>query len=506
MADDVSKITRRQLVVAALIALAGACFIFVTAPHGPRFTDDSVNYWLGAENVLHGHYPQNSSGTELTIFPPGMSVLLATLSFVTGSTLHATVAAEFLSRLAIVLLGYLLIRRLGVRHPLATGITIALALDASLLYVTSMTWSEGPMTAAVLAAMLYCGRLQQTKVRALDVLVLAALVDLAFMFRYVGIVAIPAIAFTLVQWNERRWKPATFFVAVSSVAPVALMAYNWHVDGTIFGPRWKSDQSLSDVIQQMASALLQSVPGSNMQLSGTAAVIETAVVAVICSVALLAFVRKTWSNHYTQALTAFAMGYLALLAISEAKTGMNILDARLVMPSAIAGTLLLGAVLVQVPILQSRAKLGVAAMVVFTLAGTIPLANSLRGSGAGRPNANTNTVALVHELQADGVTVASDAPESLRFNGYRQAIVTAPRHHEYHSVEAGPTFDDFVALNNCKDITVVLFGMEDFYSVDELKQRFQVTSSESRNGVTLLRVAAAKLGKKATQAGTSTCR
>ena len=153
---------------------------------------------------------------------------------------------------AIVVLGWLLIRRVVADRRLALAATALLAVSTTLFTISKMAWSEPPFVALTLVFLLVLAGVWERRVLTRsDVAVLVGLCWTAFLLRYAGMVLIAfaglALLLALRPLHRRAFGQIVGFVAVAAIVPIGWMLRNRATDGTLLGPRQPSPDSFVDV-------------------------------------------------------------------------------------------------------------------------------------------------------------------------------------------------------------------------------------------------------------------
>jgi hypothetical protein len=133
------RVTDRT-VVGACCAVAMLLAVVATWK-GPGLSPDSVVYLSTGVNLADEGELQNLSGTDLTLFPPGLPVVAAFGELVGlggEQTLRIVSVASFG---AMVALGNLLLRRAVPLRGVVIGGTVLLAASPVLLGISKMAWT-----------------------------------------------------------------------------------------------------------------------------------------------------------------------------------------------------------------------------------------------------------------------------------------------------------------------------------------------------------------------------
>ena len=340
---------RLLVLLAALTGLGAAVVSLAATSHGPGLSPDSTEYLSTGLNLAAGAGLRNFTGAELTIFPPGLPVVVAVghwLGLSTSWTVRLFNAGAFATT---VWLGFVLLRRHVRSMVLVAGATVLLAVSGPLLAMAEMAWTEPAFIAIALAFVLVLEDACDARHPA-RLLALAAVVAWAgFMFRYAGIALIPAGALSvLLGTRARGWRHAfgsalSFGMAASAV-PLLWMARNHLVDGTFLGPRSPSTDSVPAVVGRFWLVLGQwALPGLSAAHQRS-----MGLVVMVVGVALLVGVLLASGSHKAGVppgrdaaagaarspvpLLCFAGAYTAYLVLAQLTTAFDQLDSRLLSP------------------------------------------------------------------------------------------------------------------------------------------------------------------------------
>ncbi|MGB6057054.1 MAG: glycosyltransferase family 39 protein [Microthrixaceae bacterium] len=234
---------------AVLRAVVGAAtLVAVTATlvatrRGPGTNPDSANYLSAGLSLASGRGLTTFGGSTLTIFPPGLSTVVAMGEWV-------GIGAEWTVRIlnsaafaATVLMGFFLLRRHVPRREVVVAGTCLLAVSAPLLTMAEMTWTEPTFIALCLALVLILEQLLRSERWGRWLPAVVLVVGSAFLFRYAGVSLLVVVGATVLagSWSRCGWLAATrraaICTAASAAIPIAWMLRNHSIDGTLMGPR-----------------------------------------------------------------------------------------------------------------------------------------------------------------------------------------------------------------------------------------------------------------------------
>jgi hypothetical protein len=221
---------------------------------GPGVSPDSVKYASAARAFASSGELTSFSGAPLTIFPPGLPVLLG-LAVSAGVDLEgAAIALNLVCVGLVVLLTYVLASQALRSTLLALLAAAAVGLSAATVRVFSMLWSEPPFCVLALAALALLARASDEQ--ALPwwrILAVGALVSLATAIRFVGFTLIPiaALGALLATRSEGRRRATLAGLATGAAASIGLALVALRNVGLGAGPlgdRTPSGASIAGVV------------------------------------------------------------------------------------------------------------------------------------------------------------------------------------------------------------------------------------------------------------------
>ena len=318
------------------IALVGMGHSLVrTSTYGAAVWPDSTTYVSAAMNFLDGAGLKDFAGQNFTVWPPLFPLLLASLNLfglepAEGGRL-ANAAAFGLTILAC---GFWLRRHLRSR-PLALLAVASMAASLPLNHLAALLLTE-PLF--ILFAMLALMRLERFLSapdgawRRRTLLAAALFTALAATIRYPGATLIfVGVLLLLLQRRPiaAKLKQATAFGFIASAPLAMVLARNWILDGSPFGPRFPSSQTFADSLSQLsqiaASASLWILPG-NVSSGAAYALWTTAGLALTMSAAIVLLrlqadpergaLLASWRLGALAPFALFVLLYLAFLSIT----------------------------------------------------------------------------------------------------------------------------------------------------------------------------------------------
>ncbi len=470
---------RLLVVLAALAGLGAAVVSLAATSRGPGLSPDSTEYLSTGINLAAGEGLRNFAGTELTIFPPGLPVVVAVghwLGLSASWTVRLFNAAAFA---ATVWLGFVLLRRHVRSMLLVAGGTVLLAVSGPLLAMAEMAWTEPVFIAIALAFVLVledaCDARHPARLLALAV----GLAWMGFMFRYAGIALIPAGALSVLLGRRARgWRRATgaasVFLLAAAALPLLWMARNHVVDGTFLGPRAPSTDSITAVVSRFWLVLGQwALPGlsaSHQRAVGFAI--------VVVGVALLLAVLVTSGSgevrdplgRDTEAgraaspipLLCFAGAYTAYLVLAQLTTAFDQLDTRLLsplyVPLVVLTVLAIDRLELAIPgrrraIASGLVAGGLALFVLFQAQSFARGAHQSSASGPELAAQGWRSSTLVHAAAAIPARahLYSNVPDAVWAESGRQPTLFSPLRKAYRSSLALQVPSTFVSTMGCSD-------------------------------------------------------
>jgi hypothetical protein len=463
--------------------LVAAVVTLIATARGPGLSPDSAEYLSSGLNLASGHGLHDFGGVELTLYPPGLPGVVA-VAHLLGLSAQSSVRFLNVGAFAcIVWLGFLLLRRHVYSRLLVITATALSGISAPLLSVAQMVWTEPVFIVISLCLVLVLEHLVSSLRTIPGIVLAAALVWLAFAFRYVGIASIVVGGIALFVGRLDRGRRAALasaasFVLISGVIPLVWIARNLSVDGTYMGPRPPSSDGVSFVGRYMGTTLdnwlLPSSPPALLQ--------RAAQVAMILGFALLLLALRHQrrrellfperSGQQLVPLVAFVATYAVWLVVSELTTEIDAPGTRLMSPLYLP-LLVIAAVAVDrlwmlVPKSRRRHILPIGAALLFLLTVDQGLAfareaRTSRAQGVGYATQSWRSSQLV---QAAGEVPAyanlySNDPWALWIILRRQPVLQTP-YRTAVSVQGIPTLGGFVRGVDCNTSYLAWFTDDPF--------------------------------------------
>jgi hypothetical protein len=417
--------------ILAVLCLTPVIGILVGTKSGLGIAGDSTTYLAAGVRLASGQGLTTIEGRPLTVFPPGLPLLIAT-----GETLgldpNVTVRVlNSVSMVAVVLLTYVLLRRHVSSLPLALGGTALTAASPWLLSNADFILTEPPFIAISLAFIVAMENLLERPESRRAVLSSAALVWLAFAFKYAALAFIPiGIAALLIKlWRTDRQlaaKQAMFFTAGALILPGGWMLRNIAISGTSTGGRSSSAMTPGtsgfNTLETVGKWLVSPTSGKPVSW---AAPLSDPILALIGGVALLALGFAVWrfrseihqhpAHKSIVPLVSFTVGYAAILWTSSLRTHLEPIANRLLSPiyvpllviAAIAVDQFLSTAGRNTKVMVSTALAGCLALQIFSFASTADFDSRGRGFAAANWR-NSDMIAQVAKLPDDAVIYTNE--------------------------------------------------------------------------------------------------
>ena len=472
--------TDRLLVVLAALSGLGAALVSLAATsRGPGMSPDSTEYLSAGLNLAAGGGLRSFTGAELTIFPPGLPVVVAVGHWVglsTSWTVRLFNAGAFATT---VWLGFVLLRRHVRSMALVAGATALLAVSGPLLAMAEMAWTEPVFIAIALALILVLEDACEAGHPA-RLLALAAVVAwVGFMFRYAGIALIPAGGVSVLLGRRARgWRHASAsavsFVMAASAVPLLWMARNHLVDGTFLGPRAPSTDSVPAVVGRFELVLgewvLPGLSAAHQRLVGMAVAIVCVALVVVVLLTSRAGKTRDPVGHDTSAgvgrspvpLLCFTGAYAAYVVAAQLTTAFDQLDSRLLSPLYVPLLVLavlaidrLGATIPEPRrAIVSTAVFATMALLVLFQAGAFAR-HAQESSTSGPEYAvqywSSSTLVRAAASIPDRAHVYSNIPDAVWAESGREPILFSPLRQAYRSSLSLRVPPTFVSTVGCSD-------------------------------------------------------
>lgn len=245
---------RARHTLLAVLVLYPVTLVLLASRLGPGLLWDSVTYASVARSFASTGELVDFTGTKLTLFPPGLPVLVGSIVRVGMDLQPAVVALNTASVAVTVLLTYVLASHV-VRSPLAGLLSASVvAISVSTVRVFSVLLSEPLFTALAMASLVILTRAcRDSRLAWWQVVAVGAVVSAATTIRFVGFTLIPVVVLGAVLANKSRgWFRASCIAvaagAVSSIGLVAVALRNLDLGVAPLGDRLPSGLSAYQVL------------------------------------------------------------------------------------------------------------------------------------------------------------------------------------------------------------------------------------------------------------------
>lgn len=321
----------------ALIILA-ILFLVVATLRGPGLSPDSVVYASVADSIAdHGTFTI-FNGEVLTIFPPGLPILLGIGKRLGINFQFSVVILNALSLAISIFTAYLLANLVLSSSAIAFLVAACFGLSLSIHQVYSMLWTEPLFIALSLIAIFLVTRsIVEEKFGLEQIWIVGLLVSAASLLRFVGVTLLPAIfvgAFVANKKNGLRASIWSSFIAVliASLGVLISVARNISLGAPPFGYRYPSDVQIISV----AKAAIISLGKSLMPISRT----DQYSMTLLTLVGLLYFLLfliglisvVAYRHNKLAAISIFSAVYWLILLRSQFTTRIDPIDTRYLSP------------------------------------------------------------------------------------------------------------------------------------------------------------------------------
>lgn len=368
--------TRLQAILVA-VSLAGVALVLLsTAQYGIGLSPDSVGYVSSARNLLSGVGLVNHAGDAFVAQPPLYPSLLTAVAAVlkTDPLPVARVVNAALFGVLLYASGILYFIHSASEMLAIFGVLITL-LAIPMVSVAVMAWSELLFIVLVVLCLLALGSfLCNPRWSALAVI--ALLVVLATLTRYMGVTLLMATALSIVLLRRDSLKSATgsaLLLVLVSTVPIGLwLSRNYFLTGSLTGPRSPSAYDLLDNIRFLRYSLYSwLVPEAILQHRFVTAGISV-VLLVLTGLAVFLWLRASKDGSKSKRLgqqvnasIVFVIVYASFLLVTASSISQEI-DSRLLAPLFVPllGLLLATVALTLAQTSQSRLRGATRAMIV----------------------------------------------------------------------------------------------------------------------------------------------
>lgn len=387
--------SRIVLRVAATIVIVVALAFVAVRPHGgmSSLSFDSFRYLAGAWSIRDAGAYRDLDGKPQQVWPPGTSLLYATLSRVSGVAPERLVHPIDLASVAIALIAFWLLLEASGAGGVAAGIAFAaFGWNGFFLSEANKLWSD-PIALALLLGMLAClaHGLRATTLGRATMLLLAAdaLLALAIVTRYamIAAVAVAIVAALIVCLRERRrW----WLVVVPLLTPLVTIA----AFALLHATRGNRSFALHPLQLRANAVAFAELAGQLLPSFGIASVL---VVIAVTIVAPLVVARR---DAAVMVVLTWIAAYALFLVVSQALTMPSFTtDLRILFP--LYPALLLAAAVAAETLWRHRSSFVAVSIVLVLAVGALRAARFIAGSlrAAPRPDCREAIAAQLNGIE-----------------------------------------------------------------------------------------------------------
>ena len=332
-----TRIAVWQRVVLTALTIYPTGMIAVATANGPGIGIDSVSYAAAAESWAASAQLLTYDGSDLSIFPVGLPIVIGTLMAAGMSLSFAVILTNALATGLTVLAAYFLGRQVLRAPGWALLAAAGVALSASTVRVGSYLWTEPVFTALIAwILVLVAWAIRKRRGEWWIPLVAGALVSVATTYRYVGVVAVPVVAIG-VAWATPRHRVFKGLLAalVGSVGLVASAGRNLLLGTAPLGERYPGS-----VDAQGAVLGLVRMWGEYLAPSSTTSL--TVVFGALVSVLLVAgaWLVAVARNGPGRIIAVFVAVYWVSILVSQVGTRLDVATERFGAPVLVPSMIL----------------------------------------------------------------------------------------------------------------------------------------------------------------------
>jgi len=339
---EVIRVSRIGLpqVLLCFVALSSVVLLWVAGIEIPLLPDESVlrtvdaqNYLAAAQSFSQGNGLIDASSRPLTLFPPGLPVVIGALLSAGMSAQVAVLVVNGSSLLLIILATYFLARRIFGNEWLALFAAALVGWNPSVLRTSQQLWTEPLFAALGMGLFLLLVRSIQTGHLSRKAFVVASLLVWgAIWLKYLGVsfAFVLACAVFLLDANSSmrdRWIRTVLALGAGLVGLVPLAIRNLLLGSGAFGerrdPYVSIEGALSNGLQEFGRILVQPETSG---LSG--------ILGVMLGVALIGGLWIAWyrGNEAVQLVGFGVVLYWAFFWISQVRTHVDADIERFIIP------------------------------------------------------------------------------------------------------------------------------------------------------------------------------
>lgn len=322
-----------RLGLLALLVAYPVLVVLLAVAQGVALSPDSVAYLSTAQALADGRGLVAFDGQPLTLFPPGLPIVLGILE---AAGLAATTVAGYLNALclAVTVVATYVLGQLVLRSPWgALASAAVVSLSGAFLGVHVWLWSEPLFTALVVTLLaLLVWAVRQGRASWWFVVTAGALASSAASVRYVGYTVVPVVALG-VWWAARTtggrsaMSRTVAAVGISLVAPVLIAARNVSVGSGPVGERYPGVRTLTDSAGDALRVLGEYFVGS--PLVGVSQGLGVLLLVLVLAGGYTGLIHR---DRATGIVAGFAALYLLAIVWSQTATRLDPPTSRLLAP------------------------------------------------------------------------------------------------------------------------------------------------------------------------------
>ena len=332
LAPATQGMSRAQQALLALLVAYPSVLVAVAMANGPGISNDSVSYAAAATSWADAARLLTYDGTALTLFPPGLPLVMGTV-MMTGVSLGmaAGVINVIATGLTIVAAFWLARMTLG-STSWALGSAAIVAVATSTVRVNSYLWTEPIFTLATLGMLTLLVRgARAGSFHWPSVVGIGVLISFATTFRFVGVIFVP-LAVVIVIWKagHQRWSKSVVVGAVGLVGLGASMVRNASLGAPMMGDRYPGSVGLEGAIAGLVRLWGEYVaPSPTTSLT----VLAGAIIAVLLVVGAWLVVTRRDAAGFVLAL--FLLTYWVAIMLSQVRTRLDVATERFGAPALV---------------------------------------------------------------------------------------------------------------------------------------------------------------------------
>jgi hypothetical protein len=437
------------------------------AGSGLSLTPDSLAYLFAARTWAQSgvyHSLIDPPGTPMTVFPPLFPTLIGLGLRVTGSAEASAIVLAVACVAMASAATYALLRRIPLSPAASLLAALAVFLHPDLQPVFWCVWSEAVYIVLILAFLLLTLRIGPANVMPMAG-ALGVVVGLAFLTRYAALSMLPPLVIAL--WvrpgvgRRRRLAATMLALGVAGTIGAPWLARNHAVDGTWFGPRMPTDDTLGfAAIRVLAAIGHVLVPVDAIALPhslvGLAALGLAGVLVLAARASGPATVRRVLPA------AALVAGHTALAVYAQVSTAIDPIDVRLLSPAAVPALFVVATLLGRVtgpvpPRVGASARATVAAVVLLLASASVFEAGRFP---VGPQGAAVRAAAVPAACRSGARPTFANWPEVLRYYGVVPYATQFPRQVPYRRRQRNADWPRFRAPLDDGPACLVWIGLE----------------------------------------------